>query len=148
MIRQQANKDEWIEYKAYWDSLLRKEFNDQVSMFDVHNWGGHDDNSVVSELNRLSRSTRLVCTDLTERLFILLNGDIALCCGDENAVNSIGNIFRDNPESIYNGPFFSKCRELMSQGRITDIIFCKNCSIILSRMKKEYLTVTGSDMRG
>ena len=39
MIRQEENKNEWDEYQAFWLSHLNKQFGDQVSFFDVHNWG-------------------------------------------------------------------------------------------------------------
>lgn len=74
-------------------------------------------------------------------MIIFLNGEVALCCGDEKAVHNLGNIFIDSPADIYNGPIFSEYRQLMSEGRLTDIDYCKNCQIILSRMEKQYLDV-------
>ena len=65
-----------------------------------------------------------------------------MCCGDELAVHNLGNIFEQDPASIYNGPLFSEYRRIMAAGRLTDIEYCKNCQIILSRMEKQYLDVT------
>lgn len=39
MIRQESNADEWDEYYAYWTDLLSSKYGDQVSYFDLHNWG-------------------------------------------------------------------------------------------------------------
>ncbi|MCW7755397.1 SPASM domain-containing protein, partial [Desulfobotulus sp. H1] len=123
-----------------------------VSFFDVHNWGGAEKKSTGSGqdklgrlniLSDLSQKTKLICPDLLLRFIVFLSGDVALCCGDEKAVHSLGNIFENDPIEIYNGSVFSDYRRLMGEGRLTDIAYCRNCQIILSRMKKQYLEVTG-----
>lgn len=39
MIRQESNEHEWESYKNFWNEKLSPEYGDQVSVFDVHNWG-------------------------------------------------------------------------------------------------------------
>lgn len=84
----------------------------------------------------------MICSDLLERMWIFIDGNVGLCCGDEKGVFNLGNIFEEDPVGIYNGPIFSEYRNLMSQGNLTDIEYCKNCQIILSRMEKQYLDLT------
>jgi len=40
MVRQQANKKQWIEYENYWNSLLDPNKGDKVLFMDIHNTGG------------------------------------------------------------------------------------------------------------
>lgn len=39
MIRQDSNRHQWDDYRAFWSARLDERFGDQVSGFDVHNWG-------------------------------------------------------------------------------------------------------------
>lgn len=148
MIRQDINRSEWEEYKSFWENALNPTFGDQVSVFDVHNWGGDFDckesqfsYGFFEELHELSRKTRFVCPELIERFFILLNGDVALCCGDENATLNIGNIFSEDPYSIFNGVIFRKYRSFMQEGRLAELERCSACSVAFSKMKSLYLDV-------
>ena len=147
MIRQEDNKNEWDEYQAFWQHRLNPAFGDQVSVFDVHNWGGvreskgEEYNWRFKKLQDLSRNTKMVCSDLIDRMIIFVNGDVGLCCGDEKGVHNLGNIFLDDPIVIYNGNKFTQYRKMMKAGRLIDINYCKNCQIILSRMEKQSLDV-------
>jgi MoaA/NifB/PqqE/SkfB family radical SAM enzyme len=148
MIRQESNHHEWNEYKTFWNDHLNPEFGDQVSVFDVHNWGVRQErererrDKRFSRLHALSKKTKMICPDLLDRMWVYIDGGVALCCGDEKGVHNLGNVFYQDPVSIYNGPKISKYRQIMSEGRLTDIAYCKNCQIIISRMEKQYLDIT------
>jgi len=141
MIRQESNAMEWEDYKAYWMRNLNPRFGDQVSVFDVHNWANEDSevSNRINKLAQLSKASKVICSDLIDRMFIQLNGEVALCCGDEMGVHDLGNVLQDDPVDIYNRGVFSYYREMMQDGRLAEINYCKNCQIILSRMQKEYL---------
>jgi len=40
MVKQQANKYQWVEYENYWNNLLNQKKGDKVLFMDVHNTGG------------------------------------------------------------------------------------------------------------
>lgn len=142
MIRQDRNRLEWEDYKRYWRKALKPEFGDEVACFDVHNWGVRNDGlRRERELKELSRNLRIICHDLIERFIIFIDGNIGLCCGDEKGVFNLGNIYRADPEEIYNNEIFNYFRKMMQEGRLAEIDYCKNCQIILSRMKRQYVPV-------
>lgn len=147
MIRQKENQNEWNEYREFWQSRLDPEYGDQVSVFDIHNWGGREDSNAAERATRfkrlqeLSQKTKMICHDLEERMVVYWNGDIGLCSGEEHASHNLGNIFRDEPETIFNGPVYTEYRRLMRDGRLAEIDYCKNCQVILSRMERQYLGV-------
>jgi len=141
MIRQDANREEWEEYRDYWLQKLDPHYGDQVAGYDV--WGTEVEEKRLQRFNRLqewSQTKKQVCPDLLERMLLLINGDVLLCCGSSQIM---GNVLREDPEVIYNGPGFSRHRELMKQGKLTDLECCKNCQVILSSMDKEYIDARG-----
>lgn len=142
MIRQESNRAEWDEYREFWLKQLRPEFGDQVAAYDV--WGQMVEEERVNRFNRLdkwSREKKEVCPDLLKRMLLFLNGDVILCCGN---MKVMGNVFDNDPKDIYNGKGFQEYREMMSQGRLTEIDKCKNCQVILSSFDKVYVDATGS----
>lgn len=74
-------------------------------------------------------------------MIVFIDGDVGLCCGDDKGLNIIGNVLKEDPVSIYNRGIFQGYRQLMSDGKLTQIEFCKNCQIVLSRLKKVYVDV-------
>ena len=140
MIKQDLNKDQWDKYFSYWGNKLNSNFGDQVSNFDVHNWGGKDFN-LAKELKELSSRTVIKCTDLYERMFIYVNGEVGLCCGDDKGWFNHGNVLEESPLEIYNRGIFKKYRLAMEEGNISNLEHCNNCSIIFSRVDKKYCNI-------
>jgi len=140
MIKQDLNKSQWDEYFDFWTNKLDSSFGDQVSSFDVHNWGGKDFD-LTKELKELSTRTIIKCTDLYERMFVYVNGEVGFCCGDDKGWFNHGNVLQESPLEIYNRGKFKEYRLAMEKGNIHTLIHCNNCSIIFSRFNKKYLEV-------
>ena len=141
MIRQDANRGEWDEYREYWLQRLDPQYGDQVAGYDV--WGTQVEEKRIERFNRLqewSQTKKQICSDLLERMLLFINGDVILCCGSQQVM---GNVLKEDPEAIFNGPGFSRYRQMMQEGRLTDIECCKNCQVILSSMDKEYIDARG-----
>jgi len=142
MIRTDENKDEWEDYKIFWSKNLDSKYGDQVSVFDVHNIGGDGVKGYVDDVRaailNYSKNNKLICSDLYERMFVYSNGKVGLCCGDEFGWFNLDYVVSTKPEDIYNNDIFIKYRQKMEKGKICELEHCENCSIILSRYKKEY----------
>lgn len=143
MIRQESNMNEWVSYSDYWHSRLNSAHGDQVAFFDVCSYENTENNefAICSRLQELSRSTKLVCQDLLDRMLVFIDGSVSLCCGDYNAVHNAGNILSEDPEDIYNGHTFTHYRNIMLEGRLTELEYCRKCQLILSQMEKQYSCV-------
>lgn len=143
MVKQESNIEEWEPYREYWEGKLNSKFGDQVSSFEIHNWAKDDADSQkrFQRLDEYSKANKIVCSDLTERMVVLLNGDVTLCCVDEKGSHDLGNVLEEDPISLYNGPTFQRYRKLMETGNLTKIDFCKNCQVILSRMERQFVEV-------
>jgi len=140
MIRQELNKDEWNEYREFWQKTLNPKFDDQVACYDV--WGQDIEDKRKERLKRLKKyeKKKEICPDLLRRMLLFVNGDVILCCGN---MKVMGNVLKSSPEDIYNGPYFNWYRSMMEAGSITKIDECKNCQVILSSMDKIYVDAKG-----
>lgn len=117
-IRQEINKQEWPLFFDYWSKELNKDFGDEVVKFDVHNWGDKLDDYQSEDLNRSlgARIDNYICQDIFERMIIYSNGDVALCCADDNGFFKLGNVIDSDPIRIYNNEIFTHYREKMRGG--------------------------------
>ena len=137
-IRQEINKEEWPLFFDYWSKQLDKDFGDEVVKFDVHNWGDKLDDYTSLDLNKSIGVDDFICQDIFERIIIYSNGDVALCCADDNGFYNLGNVIESDPIRIYNNRIFNYYRKMMLEGRILELKHCKTCTIPRSRaLKKE-----------
>ncbi len=145
MILQELNASERDAFFDYWNSRLDSRFGDMVAFYDVHNFGLLDNGrSVEQEIEEFSCATKIICPDLLNRMIIKLDGDMDLCCGAGGGIPAVGNIFTEDPLSLYNGRLFSKYRNRMAAGKLHTLQYCRNCQIILSSMKSRYIPVKRS----
>jgi len=135
-IRQEKNRHEFDAFKAYWKEKLDSELGDDVLVFDVHNWGEKLDNYAQLDFNEFVREHSLKCEDVYSRMLIYSNGDVGLCCADDNGFYKLGNVIHDDPIEIYNNSIFTHFREMMDHGRLLELKECKNCTIPRSRFIK------------
>ena len=78
------------------------------------------------------------CHQIFDRLIILNNGEVPLCCEDTPSGKHImGNVEKSSPIDIFNGPQFNRMRNLHSKGQKNTIPLCKECTMLYSedRMK-------------
>lgn len=135
-IRQELNKDEWPAFLEFWSLHLDKSCGDQVVRFDIHNWSREPDNDYHTvDINRGLQN--YICTDLFERLLVYANGEVGLCCADENGFFKLGNVIDSDPIEIYNNAIFTYYRTMMQEGKIFDLEHCRTCTVPRSRSLKE-----------
>lgn len=127
-IRQQLNAPEWEYFQDYWRVKLNEGYGDKVISFDVV-----DCDSKVKDYDRKDVhpgvGVPMICSQITERLIVLSNGDVALCCGDDAGKFNLGNIADRDPVDLWNGPVFTHYRSMMAEGRIGELELCKGCTI-------------------
>ena len=105
--------------------------------FDVHNWADKLDDYQSNDLERCMRLDNYICQDVFERMWIYSNGDVGLCCADDNGFLKLGNVIDSDPIRIYNNKTFNHYRKMMMEGRIFELEHCKTCTIPRSRALKK-----------
>ena len=136
LIRQKANVDEWPEFREYWLSQLDPARDDDVFVFDIHNCAGSIEDYDEFDVNP-DVELAAVCEELTARIMILSNGDVAFCNADINGFYDLGSALDTDPLKIFNNETFNRVRRAMAEGRIHEIEHCKECTIPRSRDLKK-----------
>lgn len=95
---------------------------DSVLLQRAVDWGGN-----VNVAGSYRASMRLYpCNDLFERIVILSNGDMALCCQDSDGVVKLN--VRSHPMlDMFNSGVFEAMRRRHLEGKIASIRMCRNC---------------------
>jgi len=135
-IKQKSNIHEWEQFKWWWEKQIDPSYGDQVVSFDIVDCEGkvkdYKDKDVLGDVD-----VPCVCDQLYSRMIVLSNGDVALCCADDNGRFNIGNVLESDPIEIYNGEVFTRYRRLMEEGRIGELELCNTCTIPRSQMMKD-----------
>ena len=82
--------------------------------------------------------TRRPCPHLWRAFNTLSNGDVVPCCLDYSDSTPLGNIFRDDPETIWRNPLFEKLRQMHVDGRQSEVPLCANCEVWKHQHPKEW----------
>jgi len=136
-IRQKANAHEWEEFKAYWEAQLRP--SDAVVSFDIVDCDSKVKDFADKDVSD-GADVPCECDQLYQRIIVLSNGNIVLCCADDNDVFSLGRVFITDPIEIYNNATFTHHREMMRLGKVNLLHLCKTCTIPRSQKLKDKVT--------
>ena len=126
-------------FKDYPDSLkLQKKYSNLNGNFNkLLVREGKDDEVCVkaSEVEDLGG-----CPDLFTRFSIFASGDVALCSADQAEYFKLGNVSNQDPIKIFNNERFSHYRKKWLSNGYKELDHCKNCTIVMSRFHKTYVS--------
>jgi len=117
-VENEINRKETKDYLNYW----KKKVN-YISISSAHNWTGRI-KGYSAESSCQKDPCRLLWTDM----FILYNGDVALCCNDYEGKVIIGNIKESSISEIWSAEKITKIRESHINSRYDEIPLCKDCN--------------------
>lgn len=135
-IRQPKNLHEWDSYREYWTPFLSREKGDLIIGYDMHTWGGEINIDKTPDWSSVPQE--LACHHLFDRLIILNDGSIPVCCSDmHRGQNLLGNIKDSNPIDIFNNSIMQKLRERHLSGNRLQIKMCRACTILESESNRK-----------
>lgn len=102
-------------YKSFW-----KKYADDIGIDNVNDYD-------FSKIKDSWKCKEFKCTSLWQRLFIMWNGEIRLCCGDIYGKMILGNINKNSIKKIWHSAALTKLRELHKQGDSHLINICNLC---------------------
>ncbi len=106
----------------------------------MHSWCGEIQLSekILENTKRVKKIESKPCHYLFDRLIVLQDGTVPLCCLDSHhAHNAIGNVKDASPIEIFNNQKVKKIRELHLAGKKNVMEICKNCTNLYSEAKQE-----------
>ncbi len=135
-IRQACNDHEWIPYREFWMSLISKQKGDLIIGYDLHSWGGEID--VQKRRTVAPVSSEVPCHHLFDRLIILNDGSVTMCCADmHRGQHVLGKVNTEGPIEIFNNAMMKKLRKMHLDGQRMRIRMCADCTILESESVKE-----------
>jgi len=70
---------------------------------------------------------QLPCKKVLQEMFFYVNGKATLCCWDSHERGVVGDVTREHVLDIWNGAVNTHYRELLAQGRRSEILLCSKC---------------------
>jgi len=135
-IRQPKNIHEWDSYREFWSPLISREKGDVIIGYDMHSWGGEID--VHERRDLASIPPEVACHHLFDRLIILHDGSVTMCCSDmHRGKHLLGNVTDATPIDIFNNAKMQTLRETHLNGKRLDMKICAACTILESESAKE-----------
>lgn len=117
-VESPLNSKEVSLYLRYWKGRA-----DFVSISIAHNWTGQ-----IKDKNLQGAALRDPCRLLWTDMFILYNGDVALCCNDYEGRVIIGNIKNRSIKDIWGGDILAKLREVHLRKNFSALGLCEKCN--------------------
>lgn len=134
-VRQECNHGEWEQYRRYWSSLISKECNDVIIGYDVHSWGGTVEVGEFKQTDQVPDN--VPCHHVFDRLIILQDGTVPLCCADlHRAEYAFGNVNDTSPMEVFNSPRAREIREIHTSGKRRSMRICARCNILESEVSQ------------
>ena len=139
-IRQWSNRDEWPAFLEFWESKLSGEKNDIIIVYDVNGMGGemYSKQDILSQFEIDPEIERMPCHQVFDRLIVLADGSVPLCCEDTpRATFNFGNVADSDPLDIWNSKWFSRIRSLHMKEQKNKLDICADCTMLYSEAKTE-----------
>jgi radical SAM protein with 4Fe4S-binding SPASM domain len=134
-IRQKSNIHQWDEFHEFWSKLVSKNKGDFIIGYNLHTWGGE---IAVNENKKDNIPKNLPCHYIFDRMVILKDGTIPLCCADmHNANVTLGNVNDNTPIEIFNNEVITKIRKQHLDGNRLKMKICAECTILQSEEAQE-----------
>ena len=117
---------------------------DELYIDQPHNWIAHEDKSFIKSLynedtekaeSLLAENSekRIACSMPFFTLGIRSNGDIAPCCIDWPGSTTLGNVYHDNLQQLWQGEKMYDFWKMQLEDRKNENKSCRNCEVFASR---------------
>lgn len=127
MVCFKATKDEVMDFVRYWRKIVNRI---NLIRYKKPMTTGYDS-------RRLAKvpTQSVPCRQLWQRLAVLWNGDVVMCCGDYKPDMAVGNIYKESLAAIWKNEKINAVRRLHSRMRMDEIPLCARCEI--NKISKE-----------
>ncbi|HEB71925.1 MAG TPA: radical SAM protein [Nitrospirae bacterium] len=133
-IRQESNLDEWEGFKEYWAPKLSFDKGDLIIAYDMNTMGGEVSSKENLVSDKIDRDIeKAPCNQVFERLIVLSDGTVPLCCEDTPKFKyAQGSALETPPIDIFNSTGFENIRRLHLDGEKNRIPLCAQCTVLYS----------------
>ena len=90
---------------------------------------GNNESGEVAQVATSGQRKRFPCPQLWQRMVVLFDGTVLMCCGDHHSKNPIGNIRTRTIQELWHSQELTAMRQLHSAHRYDEIDACRDCQI-------------------
>ena len=119
MVYMESNHKEILKYIEFWQ--------DKVNRIGFSRYRSGNNRNAEERVGKVGK--RIPCPQLWQRMVVLWDGTVLMCCGDYNMKNPIGNIERQKLADIWKGTQLQHYRKLHLQHKFNEIDACRKCEI-------------------
>lgn len=116
--------DEWVSQfeglKAMWKNLV-----------DAVGYGFYVERD-YNHIDTYPKVEGFYCEQLFQRMFLKYNGNVTVCCVDDQDEYIVGNWRKEELKNIWNSPAYKTIRKKHLEGNYTDINMCSKCYLPVS----------------
>lgn len=121
IIKMDETQKEVDDFCNYWKDKV-----DDVSVPNVHNWGGViQKNGTLNDL----KMTRYPCKELFRTMMVFYDGSVSICCAVFDDNMNMGNIHKQPLKDIWNNSEYQLLRKHHINGDFDKIDVCKDCNM-------------------
>ncbi len=141
-IRQPNNRSQSGDFFTYWSKRLSFDKNDLLIAYDMNTMGGEVCSREDIIGNRRDEDIEArPCHQVYDRLIILRDGTVPLCCEDTpKATYTFGNASNEHPLDIFNCEDFMEIRQLHAKGDKNRMPICRSCTLLYSEQDVEVIS--------
>ncbi len=121
-VLMQENRREMPQLLQYWST--RADFVNILS----YNTISANEHSLLDDANYSGE--QIPCDFMNSSMFVLVNGEVTLCCVDHNGKLSAGKIGSQTLQEIWNGDRYQRIRALQAERRFEELPHCRSCVFI------------------
>lgn len=113
MIRLPGTEEEQKDFKKYWTAHKPS----SILFTDLYRypWEGQ------------TKALALPCLKIQDEMFFYVDGRATLCCWDSKERQIVGDVAKEHVLDIWKGETMKHCRELLDEGRRSEINLCSRC---------------------
>ncbi|MBK8574367.1 MAG: radical SAM protein [Elusimicrobia bacterium] len=122
MVYMSMNQKELKDYIHFWE--------DKVNRIGISRYrSGNNEAGEDAQVKAPQQKERFPCPQLWQRMVILFDGTVLMCCGDHHSKNPIGDIKTRTIRDLWHSPELTAMRQLHREQRYDEIAACKDCQI-------------------
>lgn len=122
MVYMSMNQKELKDYIRFWEN--------KVNRIGISRYrSGNNESGEVAQVATSGQRKRFPCPQLWQRMVVLFDGTVLMCCGDHHSKNPIGNIRTRTIQELWHSQELTAMRQLHSAHRYDEIDACRDCQI-------------------
>jgi radical SAM protein with 4Fe4S-binding SPASM domain len=122
MVVMNENKDEALDFYAFWNEIIAGWEVGSVSLKPHITWANN-----VEQRSPWKATLPFQCTMLNYSMSVYWNGDVVMCCHDYDGFTKVGNVNKSTLKSLWDSDAYKTMRQAHKERAIEKLQYCAGC---------------------